>query len=260
MRKTTIYAGSNEIQRNIIAKHALGLMNFDPTEEQQLLAASIARFVERDYTFETRRAHRRVGGRRESRRLAHDGRAWACWAFRCRPRTAVSAVARWMRCALMEAIGGALIVEPWLATVALGARLVARGGSDAQKQHLLPPVAEGCTHDGVCACRSRLRATRCAHVATRAAPSDDGFVLDRDQARRRERAAAPTRWSCRRASRAATPIATASASSSSSAARRGCRRARAADARRHACGRRRARRCSRIARRRASARPATRCR
>ena len=25
MRKTTIYAGSNEIQRNIIAKHALGL-------------------------------------------------------------------------------------------------------------------------------------------------------------------------------------------------------------------------------------------
>jgi len=25
MRKTTIYAGSNEIQRNIIARHALGL-------------------------------------------------------------------------------------------------------------------------------------------------------------------------------------------------------------------------------------------
>ena len=30
-------------------------MNFDATEEQRLLAASIARFVERDYAFERRR-------------------------------------------------------------------------------------------------------------------------------------------------------------------------------------------------------------
>ena len=30
-------------------------MNFDPSEEQQLLAESVERFVERDYAFETRR-------------------------------------------------------------------------------------------------------------------------------------------------------------------------------------------------------------
>ena len=30
-------------------------MNFDRTEEQELVAASIARFIERDYTFEVRR-------------------------------------------------------------------------------------------------------------------------------------------------------------------------------------------------------------
>ena len=30
-------------------------MNFDASEEQRLFAASIARFVERDYTFEMRR-------------------------------------------------------------------------------------------------------------------------------------------------------------------------------------------------------------
>jgi alkylation response protein AidB-like acyl-CoA dehydrogenase len=44
---------------------------------------------------------------------------------------------------LMEAIGDALIVEPWLATVGLGAQLVARAGNPAQKAHMLPRIAEG---------------------------------------------------------------------------------------------------------------------
>jgi len=44
---------------------------------------------------------------------------------------------------VMEAIGDALIVEPWLATVALGAQLVARGGSEEQRQRMLPAVAQG---------------------------------------------------------------------------------------------------------------------
>jgi alkylation response protein AidB-like acyl-CoA dehydrogenase len=43
----------------------------------------------------------------------------------------------------METIGSALMVEPFLQTVALGARLVAREGSPALRGRLLPPVAEG---------------------------------------------------------------------------------------------------------------------
>ena len=60
-------------------------MNFDPTEEQQLLAASIARFVERDYAFETRRNIVASPEGCSPRGLARRWPRWACWAFRCRP-------------------------------------------------------------------------------------------------------------------------------------------------------------------------------
>jgi len=79
--------------------------------------------------------------------------------------------------AVMEAFGEALVVEPYLSTVGLGARLVARAGSDAQKQSILPAVVEGRmklalaqTEDGA---RYNL-----ARVATRAAKSGNGWKLE----------------------------------------------------------------------------------
>ena len=58
-------------------------MNFDYTEEQQLLAASIARFVERDYDFDARSADRRVAPSGCSAAIwAHARRARACSACR----------------------------------------------------------------------------------------------------------------------------------------------------------------------------------
>src|SRR3954465_10338445 len=98
-------------------------MNFDTTEEQQLFAASVARFVEREYTFEIRRrivaspdgfsddvwrVMAELGWRGLLLPAAHGGLGG-------RALDALS---------VMEAIGGALIVEPWLATVALGAQVV----------------------------------------------------------------------------------------------------------------------------------------
>jgi alkylation response protein AidB-like acyl-CoA dehydrogenase len=44
---------------------------------------------------------------------------------------------------VMEAAGDAMLVEPYLATVGLGAQFVARAGSDAQKKAILPAVVEG---------------------------------------------------------------------------------------------------------------------
>jgi alkylation response protein AidB-like acyl-CoA dehydrogenase len=150
-------------------------MNFDPTEEQQLLAASIARFVERDYAFDARRA------------IVASAEGWSRDVWRTMADMgllgltlpaghggfgggAVDAMA------LMEAIGSALIVEPWLATVALGARLVAVAGSDAHKQRLLAEVAEGRRTMAFAHAEAGARHSP-AHVATRAAADGDGFVL-----------------------------------------------------------------------------------
>jgi alkylation response protein AidB-like acyl-CoA dehydrogenase len=78
---------------------------------------------------------------------------------------------------VMEAIGEALVVEPYLATVGLGGRFVARGGSDAQRERILPALIQGklkmafaYTPPGG---RYDLRA-----VGARARAAGDGFVID----------------------------------------------------------------------------------
>jgi alkylation response protein AidB-like acyl-CoA dehydrogenase len=44
---------------------------------------------------------------------------------------------------IMESFGRGLVVEPYFATAVLGANFLMRGGSEAQKQALLPSLAEG---------------------------------------------------------------------------------------------------------------------
>ena len=110
-------------------------MNFDRSEEQELVAASIARFVEREYTFDARR------------RIVASPSGWSDGVWRGMAELgllgltlpaevgglgggAVEAMP------LMEAIGSALIVEPWLASIGIGARLLASIGSEAQRAQL----------------------------------------------------------------------------------------------------------------------------
>jgi alkylation response protein AidB-like acyl-CoA dehydrogenase len=154
-------------------------MNFDPSEEQRLLAASIERFVERDYAFETRR---RIVA-------SPDGYSQDVW----RTMGELGLLGLPLPAAhggfgggamdtvsLMEAIGGALIVEPWLATVALGAQFIARGGSDArrdeQRQRILPAVAEGRLKLAFAHAEGMSRHTL-AQVASRARTGADGWVI-----------------------------------------------------------------------------------
>src|SRR5215208_6006063 len=44
---------------------------------------------------------------------------------------------------LMEAFGRGLVAEPYLSTVVISASLIAECGTEAQKQALLPKIAEG---------------------------------------------------------------------------------------------------------------------
>jgi alkylation response protein AidB-like acyl-CoA dehydrogenase len=150
-------------------------MNFDRSEEQQLLAESVRRFVARDYAFETRR-------RIVDSEAGVSDEAWTALA-----QLGVLGLALPTDhggfgggavdlMGPLEAFGDALIVEPWIATVALGARLIARGGSDAQKQEILPRVCDGALKLAF-AQTERSSRYRLSHVATRAEKTSTGYRL-----------------------------------------------------------------------------------
>ena len=117
-------------------------MNFDYNEEQQLLADSVRRFLAKDYDFETRR------------KIVASAEGWspAVWTqfaemgltgLPFSPDYGGFGGGAVDLMGVMEAAGDALLVEPYLATVGLGAQFVARAGSDAQKKAILPAIVEG---------------------------------------------------------------------------------------------------------------------
>ncbi|VIO78493.1 acyl-CoA dehydrogenase family protein [Bradyrhizobium ivorense] len=78
---------------------------------------------------------------------------------------------------LMEAFGRGLVSEPFLSTVVLGAGLIGACGTEAQKQAILPDVAEGALY---LAFAHAERAARfdLAHVDTTATKTTDGWRLN----------------------------------------------------------------------------------
>jgi len=151
-------------------------MNFDYSEEQQLLAASIRRLVEKQYAFETRRAI-----------VASDSgvsdpvwRSLADLGLLALPLPAEAGGFDGGAVDLMsamEAFGEALLVEPYLATVALAAQMIRRGGTSEQRQEWLPQVATG---EAKLAFAHAERGARynLAQVSTRAVRDGAGFVID----------------------------------------------------------------------------------
>jgi alkylation response protein AidB-like acyl-CoA dehydrogenase len=154
-------------------------MNFELSQEQQLLADTFKRFAANDYTFDART------------RIVASPRGWSekVWASMAEMGllglpfpaehdgfggTAVDVMI------VMETIGEALIVEPYLSTVGLGGQFVLRGGSPGQQKRLLPAIAQG-------ECKMAFAHTEpgarydLAQVGLRARRGGDGFVLDGDK-------------------------------------------------------------------------------
>ncbi len=151
-------------------------MNFDYTEEQRLLAESVQRFVARDYGFDVRK--RIVAG--AAGMSDEVWRAFADLGLLGLPLPTQTGGfgggAADMMC-VMEAIGEALVVEPYLPTVGLGARLVARAGDDVQRAAILPAVGEGRMKLALAFTEAGSRYDL-GRVATRAARTGDGYVID----------------------------------------------------------------------------------
>jgi pimeloyl-CoA dehydrogenase small subunit len=151
-------------------------VNFDYSEEQQLLANSIKQFIAKDYTFEARKAILTSSA-------GYSEQVWATFAemgllglpfvseFGGFGGTAVDLMP------MMEAIGEGLVLEPYLTTVGLGGQFVARGGSDVQKQAILPALIEGRLKLAF-AQTERGSRYNLAQVAVRAKESGNGYVID----------------------------------------------------------------------------------
>jgi alkylation response protein AidB-like acyl-CoA dehydrogenase len=150
-------------------------MNFDYNEEQQLLAASVKRFIDKDYTFEARR---KIVASDEG----HSNAIWSTFAeigllgLPFPPDVGGFGGGAVDLMSVMEAIGEALVVEPYLSTVALSAQFVARAGTNARQQAILRLVGAGKLKMAFAQTENGARYTL-AHVATRAESTSDGYSL-----------------------------------------------------------------------------------
>lgn len=150
-------------------------MDLSWSSEQQQLRDSVERWVAQSYPFETRRkliATEPGFSRDNWRQFAELG-----WLGAALPEDVGgiggSAVETLI---VMEAFGRGLVVEPYLATVVLGAGLIAAAGSAAQKAALLGAVVEGKTLLAVAYAEPTSRYEP-FNVQTRAAKTAGGFAL-----------------------------------------------------------------------------------
>ena len=117
-------------------------MDFSLTEEQQLLKDSVDRFVRENYEFETRSktAATSEGFTDDNwKQMAELG--WLAVALPEEFGGIGGGATETM--VIMEGFGRGLVLEPFFATVVLGANLIQQAGNDVQKEDLLPKLAEG---------------------------------------------------------------------------------------------------------------------
>ncbi len=151
-------------------------MDFTLTEERRQLQDTIRRYLGREYTFEQRR-----------KRLAADsGFSPDVWkqlaelgvlGIGIREDDGGLGGDAFDTMVVMEALGRALVVEPYLSTVVLGAGIVSDAGDDAQRAAWLPAIAAG---EKLLAFAHGEAAARydTSYVETRAARSGKGWKLD----------------------------------------------------------------------------------
>jgi alkylation response protein AidB-like acyl-CoA dehydrogenase len=151
-------------------------MDLNPSDEQRLLRESVDRFINETYDSDHRR-------RTANDPLGFSPQIWKQFAelgWLALPieeaygGLGAGAIETGI---LMEAFGRGLVAEPYLATVVIGAGLIAECGSEAQKQAVLPGVADGSL---LLAFAHSERAARfdLAHVETTATKTRDGWRLD----------------------------------------------------------------------------------
>ncbi|BES73781.1 pimeloyl-CoA dehydrogenase small subunit [Marinobacter nanhaiticus D15-8W] len=150
-------------------------MNFNLTEEQQMLQDSLRRFLANEYGFDKR-------GKIIESGEGLDRTTWNAFAemgllgftfpedYDGLGGNAIDTML------VMDCFGRALVVEPYLATVVLGGGLIRDAGSEAQKAEILPKIAAG-EHFLALAHSEPGARYNLTHVKTAAMKDGDGFLL-----------------------------------------------------------------------------------
>ena len=151
-------------------------MDFTLTDEQRQLQDTIRRYLGREYSFEQRR-----------KRLAADpGPSRDVWAglaelgvlgIGIREDDGGLGGDAFDAMIVMEALGRALVVEPYLSSVVLGAGIVSDAGNEAQRAAWLPAIVAGEKRLAFAHGERNARYAE-AYVETRAAKHDKGWKLE----------------------------------------------------------------------------------
>ncbi len=151
-------------------------MNFELSDEQKLIAESVARFIQDNYDLESRR----------KLAAAEPGFSPAHWA--------TMAELGWLALpfaeehggfggsqidimVVMEQFGRGLVLEPYLASIVMGGGAVKRGGSAALKGEVLPGVIDGSRQLTLAYAEPQARFDL-HDVVTTARKSGDGYVIN----------------------------------------------------------------------------------
>ena len=151
-------------------------MDFDFTEEQRLLKESLDRLIADRYGFDQRKSYAQNPegwSRALWRQLAELGLLGLPFA----ERFGGSDGGPVETMIVMEGLGQALALEPYLATIVLGGGFLRHGGSEAQQAALLPRIAAG---ELTLAFATTERHSRydLADVAATARRHGSGWILD----------------------------------------------------------------------------------
>jgi pimeloyl-CoA dehydrogenase small subunit len=151
-------------------------MDFDLSEEQRLLKESVDGLLRTSYDFDQRKQYRaEKGGWSRSfwSKLAEQGLLGLPFS-EDDGGFGAGAVETMI---VMEALGKALVLEPYLATVVLGGGCLRRGGSVAQKQAYLPAIIDGSKTLAFAQLEKNSRYDL-SDVSTSAKKKGEGFVID----------------------------------------------------------------------------------
>jgi len=151
-------------------------MDFDLSEEQRLLKESVDGLLTDSYEFEQRKKYmKEKGGWSQAvwSKLAEQGLLGLPFA-EDDGGFGAGAVETMI---VMEALGKALMLEPYLATVVIGGGFLRHGGSPAQKQAHIPSIIDG-TRTFAFAQLEKNSRYDLNDVATSAKKKGDGWVID----------------------------------------------------------------------------------